>query len=267
MMWHQWIKSQISSLIVHTYLQTIISTLQYLCVLRQAVLPQPPGNGAIIHVWTAGTEEIRTAYLGHMLVHVFQLECRRDMDMDMENSWTVHFYKAATLKERDLFGLQQLKYVALTCEQDPLRLSELQYLSASLELRPRTAWCPTLSPLSLRRKPPHNLNCNLFNSIYFVDTVPAHLLSKTSRRALSPASQGAEWGTPQIKARQISIISRWAEPACRLLSSRFRKQVEEEENACQVTDGMREASTRTSVLLWHLAVDSENSRRRKTLDR
>lgn len=69
---------QTSPLDVHTDLQTVITPLQDLGVLRQAVLSQPPGNGAIIHVWAAGKEEIQTAYLGHMLVHVFHCQCQRD---------------------------------------------------------------------------------------------------------------------------------------------------------------------------------------------
>lgn len=73
---------------------------------------------------------------------------------------------------------------------------------------------------------------------------------KTSHRALranqrAQCEQGTPW-KPQIKTREISIISGEAESACGGLSSDFQKQVEEEETqnlpACQVRESMQAAS-------------------------
>lgn len=49
-----------------SYLQTIIFIFKYLGVLGQANLSQPPGDGAIIHVWTASWGEDTDYIPAHM---------------------------------------------------------------------------------------------------------------------------------------------------------------------------------------------------------
>lgn len=144
-----------------------------------------------------------------------------------------------TSKQTDLFGFQQLQYVALTCEQDPLWHSVLQIPSLSVRLPPRTAWCSTFSLLSPRCKLPRTqFAASLITSTWYIPSQsghgkkPAHLLSKPAVPPWGPirergGSTAPPW-KPQIPAGGISIISREAESACVGLSNDFQKQAEEE---------------------------------------
>lgn len=159
-----------------TYLQTVVSSLQYLCVLGQAILFQPPGNGAIIHVWTVGREELRTAYLAHMLVHVFQLESQIDIQMedslvvpDLKTNWLV-WPPAAGVCGTDLW----------TGSTVALRTAESLFI---LALASSYALIFHFLTVDTSLQTTTHLICNHFNYIYLVYT-----LSERPRRKSPPTS-------------------------------------------------------------------------------